>query len=39
LIALKRMRGSPQDLLDIAGLESLDDRPSGKEGADPHGRV
>jgi hypothetical protein len=36
LIALKRLRGSPQDLLDIAGLESLDDRPSSKDGADPH---
>lgn len=35
LIALKRLRGSPQDLLDIAGLESLDDRSSSKDGVDP----
>jgi hypothetical protein len=37
LIALKRLRGSPQDLLDIAGLESLDNQSSSKDGADPHG--
>ena len=28
LIALKRLRASPLDLLDIQALEALDDRPS-----------
>jgi hypothetical protein len=37
LIALKRLRGSPQDLLDIAGLASLDDRSSSNDEADLRG--
>jgi hypothetical protein len=36
MIALKRLRGSPQDLVDSQALEALEQERSGTDEASPH---